>query len=395
MSDAASCLTYDDGADRPETPPEQRKFRRLRQNEVGRRFIHPGLADIPVDQNKRYGKVEPRGADVQAVMSANADESEWLTEQKEAVYKSRKRSPLGKTKLSGAELPDKVKDESFRFGATTAYLENDSATDLVTPVDGSTKEWKSIKEQNIQRDEIIAKHSATDRLMKHPYEPSPEQHAAWLARKKAKEADLVDQDGLHHSVASSIAAQSYVTRIVPLQRKDKSKNKNNSKTNSDANENDNVQQHSPQQQQQQQQPKQQQKQADGYDAAQCIQGSGWGAAEDEHGSHESYRDRLKKRHALPEHIANQSFGAQPKQHDDSSGDLLFPSAHAATGVSSKDFAATRGASEIREIFAAAGYDMSDEDFGRAVAAATRNGRRELSVDNFRTAYNKLFLGIKP
>ena len=36
------CLTFEE---RPETPPHVRKFRRTRNLEAGKRFIHPGVAD--------------------------------------------------------------------------------------------------------------------------------------------------------------------------------------------------------------------------------------------------------------------------------------------------------------------------------------------------------------
>ena len=105
-----SCLTFDE---RPQTPPEVRKYRRSTNLEPGKRFQHYGLAD---DYNamslegKIYGKTDTEVQVTAHDLLSHPKPSELERMAKiraEAKYKMNKREPLGQVPDRGIILPSK------------------------------------------------------------------------------------------------------------------------------------------------------------------------------------------------------------------------------------------------------------------------------------------------
>jgi len=79
------------------------------------------------------------------------------------------------------------------------------------------------------------------------------------------------------------------------------------------------------------------------------------------------------------------FGAQ---------DVLYPEQYAFDAVEEKDFLKIRAADEIRKIFAEIGITVTEEEF-LSISAEAEKIFGGLSVDSFRTVYNKRKYGIVP
>jgi len=73
-------------------------------------------------------------------------------------------------------------------------------------------------------------------------------------------------------------------------------------------------------------------------------------------------------------------------------DVMYPEPYAYDGVEEKDFLKIRKASEIREIFTDIGEKFSDKEF-TAIASEAEKLFGGLSIDSFRTVYNKKKYGI--
>lgn len=132
---ARQCLSFDE---RPETPPEIRKFRRSKNLEPGRRFIHPGLADdmerldLP---NKVFGnKSDPiRYTAANLINATPQNVVERLnTVKAENTYYTLKREPLGGSYRRDYELPDKFTQQGEPFGRSSR-LSAEPAKTIIFP----------------------------------------------------------------------------------------------------------------------------------------------------------------------------------------------------------------------------------------------------------------------
>lgn len=126
---ARQCLTYqmDPRNVRPETPAEIKHYRRSFQREPGQRFIHTGLVDVPLPpEHFRHGTQTSAGdrfADC-LEQAPPTELQDFLNEQKESIYQSRIREPLGSGYRRGHVLPAHTQDPKFRFGHTSSVSES-------------------------------------------------------------------------------------------------------------------------------------------------------------------------------------------------------------------------------------------------------------------------------
>ena len=108
---ASECLKFDE---RPVTPKGVKKYRKSYFEEPGKRVTHFGAIDDHEDLHEklsgvRFG-VKSSGDDVHMkdmfTQGKKSEIAEYINEKKEAVYKSVKREPLGRSYVRGHNSPD-------------------------------------------------------------------------------------------------------------------------------------------------------------------------------------------------------------------------------------------------------------------------------------------------
>jgi hypothetical protein len=120
-------------------PPEQLKWRRSWQSAPGQQFITPGLVGVPmqVPEGYRHGVKSSNGQSDKAAdcLHPNNDSEmlDFIKAQKEKVYASTKKEPLGAPYKRGQTQPAETLDTNFRYGVTS--LKSESAASLIHFVD--------------------------------------------------------------------------------------------------------------------------------------------------------------------------------------------------------------------------------------------------------------------
>ena len=143
---AQFCLSM---GERPSTPPEIKKYRQSTIHEPGKIVKHYGLADDPV-KNGPFGYVAGQGEtneNVNQVLKSypTSDLMKWEREQREQVYESAKREPLGKSMVRGHIIPDVI--STFGCAIDAKFKDkNPEAKSLIYPVGTELDESKD--EQN-------------------------------------------------------------------------------------------------------------------------------------------------------------------------------------------------------------------------------------------------------
>jgi len=130
------CMTMDE---RPDTPPNVRKWRKSNYSLPGQRVIYPGQIEdvkkINADIYKVYGDNGVHGSDhVENVWRQPGGETDCARAKyakTEANYHSSIKEPLGKSYNRGHVLPEAVKNPEYRFGIGSATSE--SAKGLLYP----------------------------------------------------------------------------------------------------------------------------------------------------------------------------------------------------------------------------------------------------------------------
>jgi len=141
-----NCMQLDE---RPTTPPEVRKWRKSNYAEPGKRVIHPGMIDDFAGRDfdhPKFGKIKVESDHVEDVWRQAGAESEYAqvkVSQKESIYYSTKREPLGKTYQRGHVLPAETKQADFAFGKECAHPENQSKQLIYTPSELPTEGQKA------------------------------------------------------------------------------------------------------------------------------------------------------------------------------------------------------------------------------------------------------------
>ena len=121
--------------DRPdELNQDQLKWRQSYRREPGQRFIHAGLVGAPVPgPDYRHGIRTTSGDKAGDVFTGaggpESDLAAFKLMQKESIYRSNIREPLGSGYIRGHQLPTKVHDPQFRFGVSTS--ESESAKNVI------------------------------------------------------------------------------------------------------------------------------------------------------------------------------------------------------------------------------------------------------------------------
>eukprot|EP00499_Haloplacidia_sp_CaronLabIsolate_P012625 CAMPEP_0196784476 /NCGR_PEP_ID=MMETSP1104-20130614/17048_1 /TAXON_ID=33652 /ORGANISM="Cafeteria sp., Strain Caron Lab Isolate" /LENGTH=122 /DNA_ID=CAMNT_0042154761 /DNA_START=18 /DNA_END=383 /DNA_ORIENTATION=+ len=112
----------------PDTPRHIRKWRKSYYDEPGKRVVHPGRiedeerkaqerAQLPKGK-QFFGSGTAKSEHVADVLAHGPQTSmqDYLHARKEALYRSNKLEPLGKSMSHGHHLPDHMKRADFRFG---------------------------------------------------------------------------------------------------------------------------------------------------------------------------------------------------------------------------------------------------------------------------------------
>mmetsp|Transcript_27690 Transcript_27690/g.35799 ORF Transcript_27690/g.35799 Transcript_27690/m.35799 type:complete len:434 (+) Transcript_27690:157-1458(+) len=132
---ASVCLQQEQ---RPETPPEVKKWRKSNFHEPGARVVHPGAQDDVkrLEDGRIFGQTGTtlKSDHINDVWTQPGAKSEYAgikQQMKESIYYSAKREPLGTVYSRGHQLPDHTQRGDHRFGVTTNKTEN--AKELLYP----------------------------------------------------------------------------------------------------------------------------------------------------------------------------------------------------------------------------------------------------------------------
>lgn len=140
---------------RPPTPDHLKKYRRSNLYEPGKPYVHWGAADNRKPTDAVYGRPPAYGRETTAGamnVAPTTSMAQWQLEQKEAIYSSNKREPLGRTVDRGHVLPAGLGDE-IPFGVSTNVKENMKLGEvkrLIFPTDLNYTETKEIRDQYIK-----------------------------------------------------------------------------------------------------------------------------------------------------------------------------------------------------------------------------------------------------
>lgn len=401
---------------RPRTPENIAHYRSSFQKKPGQRFISTGLVNQPLPPtHTRYGVRSAVGESAQEALrqSVGSEMDQFLNAQKESIYRSTQREPLGRSyHRKGHALPPQIAEDSkFRFGIRSASSENAKKV-IYAPHPRKANEpdltWQSVGPQ-AKRASVDMQGStvdiANDRDVCHQHsrnyawkEINPDSHRFG---KPAVAADKFGvKDALNHDVHRTVVGSKRVDQITRAQAAPLGRTKNfrdyllklpedytfGSKSS-----------------------------RDDWGAKKCIRGD-YSAAE-QMGDEElgritqrrSIKIRLKNE---PQVDTSRRFGMPSLRSDikapafrsvadtNNYGDesdamgLLYPSKFAYDGVDITDFQDARSAEELREIFVEIGMSFSDNDWNSILDTVVREGQT-LSVDAVRDVINRADARLNP
>ena len=144
---AQFCLSM---GERPSTPPEIKKYRQSTIHEPGKIVKHYGLADDKVKDGPFGYVAQSAGGShesVNQVMKSypTSDLMIWEREQREQVYESAKRDPLGKSMTRGHNIPESISTFGSKIDAKFKD-KNPEAKNLIYPVGTELDEVKDLPE---------------------------------------------------------------------------------------------------------------------------------------------------------------------------------------------------------------------------------------------------------
>ncbi|KAG2450939.1 hypothetical protein HYH02_004212 [Chlamydomonas schloesseri] len=140
---ARDALTWN--AERPPTPDEIKKYRQSTVHEPGKIVRHPGQADDPTPQGPFGVKSAASGGQNINEALKNYPDSElarWQLEQKEGIYASAQREPLGAGYVRGHKMPEGLGSErpfGVTYDARGKDLSRQAAT-VIFPTDRPAEE---------------------------------------------------------------------------------------------------------------------------------------------------------------------------------------------------------------------------------------------------------------
>jgi len=145
------CLQYEE---RPQTPPEVRRYRQSVVHEPGQRVRHPGMALDDVKQGP-FGRptIQPDDEKVDKCIRQLPDSEfmQWKQAKEEEIYASTHREPLGKSMLRGHKIPQDLAQDGFGRKVNAQYLNSiGQAHGIIFPGEGAVEEDPATKELYIR-----------------------------------------------------------------------------------------------------------------------------------------------------------------------------------------------------------------------------------------------------
>lgn len=127
-----ACLDIEN---RPPTPDKVKKYRKSFYSDPGQRIVHPGLINDMAQQNKlqKYGRTTMNSDHVEDIFNSlpSSEMAEYKQEQREKIYDSKKKEPLGISYSRQHVLPEETKHPEFAFGIPSGA--SDDAKGLLYP----------------------------------------------------------------------------------------------------------------------------------------------------------------------------------------------------------------------------------------------------------------------
>lgn len=165
---ALQCVQPDvsrgEGASRPETPPEIKKYRKSSQNQPGAINKHWGAADdsVPLPASGAYGRKNVRSEGVESVIAPypQSELMRWRLERQEDLYHSSKLEPLGRSMNRGHVLPPEMGD-SVPFGRPVGAVEKAKAGEalaLIFPAEGQYEVAPEADSASIEHKQYVRTH---------------------------------------------------------------------------------------------------------------------------------------------------------------------------------------------------------------------------------------------
>jgi hypothetical protein len=390
------CLNYGNALEknRPPTPENIKKYRKSFQNQPGLRFLSTGLVDQKLPpSHHRHGVTTMKGDRVgdcfdQVPPSELAD---FLNEQKESIYLSNIKEPLGASYSRGHVFPNVVNDADFRFGTTTKTSEsskgliyyNETIPDRRAYSLSGAPAAAPDSSMNIERD--ITRQINREYNWQSPgIDPNTHRFGKIQPLQMNGVADALKRDDdtkigskrvnqVRAATHDRLGKQRELRGVLRQFGEDFVFGRNNV--------------------------------PDEWGAKKTIQGNYTPGEQMPDRDLGVSTRRLDNLSFIPDNHANRVFGVPSIRNDlpaphlksvadgNNYGDevnakgLLYPSTFAFDGVSQEDFLQVRPPEEIRELFKRVGAEFSDSQFDRLCSMASSQFGA-LSADSFRHAWNK-------
>lgn len=391
---ASQCVGYQDDPanERPPTPSEIKKYRKSWQQQPGLRLIHVGVSQDkpPHEAHHRHGIRTVAGDRVTDCMDQvpSSELREYHMEQKEALYRSHIREPLGKGYSRGHVFPEQAQDPNFAFGQPSSSSE--SAKNLLYFAEPLPD--KRVRSRLAQE----APFKTVEREVTRQLDRNYKWQEAGVDPRTHRFGKVWNP--LHNGVAKSLNMEHNDTTIASKRQQQirgavhdrlgKAREIRGSLRNL----------------------------GEQFVFGRITHPDEWGVKKSilgEYSIEEQMPDKdlgistrkLSKLSQVPKDEVDRSYGVPSIRHDletpqlrsvadpNNYGDesnckgLLYPSRFAVDGVDEQDFVAVRSADEIRDIFARMGAEFEDGQFERLCDMACRDFGG-LSADSFRHAWNK-------
>eukprot|EP00455_Lapot_gusevi_P020542 TRINITY_DN2174_c0_g5_i1.p1 TRINITY_DN2174_c0_g5~~TRINITY_DN2174_c0_g5_i1.p1 ORF type:complete len:445 (-),score=67.70 TRINITY_DN2174_c0_g5_i1:514-1794(-) len=402
---AAACVAPDAfQTNRPTTPPELKRFRKLSKMEPGVKTLHWGHAEVPIRPDMAFGAKVDKGERAADLIRSNVGQTalqQHLIEQKESVYKSHRREPLARVPDPRDPLPAFVQSEDFRFGISNSEGADETGAEAKLSIYPENRLYAIPKNnQTIQQEQEVTKPISRG----YKWDSvgiDPKEHRFG----RTEPGNSLSKQGMGVKLALNEEVNTSTTRVVNKRQQDfkeattdRLARTRNVQAATEAELSGRVFGRST-------------GGRDEWGAKQCIHGAY--APEQQQPDPDLGRRTTKAKYDIPASIASDSnhvFGTSSIRRDrpapalrsvanftnygDEVGarDLLKPSRFAFDGLDEQDFTRSRQADEIRSIFSNIGHDFTDQEFNQLCVMATADNQ-PLNIETFRKAFNRVRLGI--
>jgi len=396
---AASCLNF---GERPETPVGVRKFRKSRNAAPGKSVVHWGVAKDVEDLKERLGEqafgVRSSFSAVTAADSFKLDYepgslAEYVQEQKEMVYKTKREEPLGKPFVRGFKF-DSLREERLE----SKMRDDDLIKSLVNPPNQEIEEKDTEEEERVRRLYVKSHHNykpGEQRTRNYNWKGiDPKTHrfgGVGVSRSDEGASFCLQPDVLDapKKITSMAVAKRHAMKTDQL-------GKPRFRGNLESVSVEKLEDY---------RRRLREKAEPVYTARDCIQGSysieeqqpdadlgkatrpGWRNFVEPNTRYGCPTVRTDVKPPMTRSVSdNTNYGD-----DTSAAQLLYPSRFVAEGVEDADFLDPVDAEDIRSVMARVGHNFSDEDFQRIHAQASKTaGSSRVSIKEFLEVGNELF-----